>query len=111
MVKSPFSEETISKILSGQSTVEEEFVNDLYGQYQLFTNSSINMINTQIIKPATQKHILKLTEQKPFLFYETADMYKTITKPYLEKETFSLQVWWWFLNIWEVPPPPTHSWC
>jgi len=96
MVKTPFSEDTISKILSGASTVKKEFVNDAYGQYQLYTKSAINMINTQIIKPATEKHVLKFTEQQPFLFYETVDMYEKITKPYLEKQSFSIQ---WVYNI------------
>merc|ERR1712226_154101 len=98
MVKTPFSEDTVSKMLSADTSLEEEFTNDAYGQYHLLTKPSINTINTRIIRPATEKHILKYSEQQPSLLFETAEMYKNITKPFLEKQSFSIQ---WVYNILE----------
>ena len=98
LVKTPFSEDSVTMILSQDTTLEEEFTNDIYSQYAALTKPSNNAICTQIIKPATEKHILKYTEQKAFILEETSEKYSTVTKPYLEKQKFSIQ---WVYNILE----------
>merc|ERR1712062_67444 len=98
MVKTPFSEDTIPKLLSGETTLEKEFCNDIYGKYEGLTKPSNNAISTNIIKPATQKHIDKYTQQLPYLIYETGNNYVNITKPYLDNKKFSID---WVYNILE----------
>jgi len=98
MVKTPFSNDTIPKLLSGDTTLEEEFTNDIYGKYDGLTKPSNNVISTNIVKPATQKHIEKYTQKLPYLLYETSHDYENITKPYLETRTFSID---WVYNILE----------
>jgi len=98
MVKTPFSNDTISKLLSADTTLEEEFTNDIYGKYDCLTKPSNNVISTNIVKPATQKHIEKYTHKQAHLLYETAHDYENITKPHLESKAFSID---WVYNILE----------
>jgi len=98
MVKTPFSEDSVRKLLTIDTTLELEFSNDIYGKYDALPKPCNNTISTNIIKPATQKHINKYTQQLPYLLYETAHDYQQITKPYLEERNFSIE---WVYNILE----------
>lgn len=51
-----------------------------------------------IIYPATEKHILKFTQQALHLILETPEIYDKVTLPYLAKEQFSID---WVYNILE----------
>lgn len=55
-------------------------------------------MKVSIIYPATEKHILKFTPQNLHLIVETPEIYQKVTKPYLEKEQFTLD---WVYNILE----------
>lgn len=50
------------------------------------------------IYPATEKHFKKYEFQPVHVINETAELYKTVTKPFLLEEQFSLQ---WVYNILE----------
>ena len=45
-----------------------------------------------LINPATEKHIMKYTEQERFVVHETAEIYKTVTLPVAEKQSFAVEV-------------------
>lgn len=45
-----------------------------------------------VVCPATEKHVKKYQRQESYLVEETADDYRAITLPYLESQSFSLQV-------------------
>ncbi|PSN57773.1 m7GpppX diphosphatase [Blattella germanica] len=96
--KKPFSDEVLQNTLTSDSTLNKEFSNDIYGFYECFPNVKYNGIKATVIHPATEKHILKYMSQNVHLIEETAELYKSITLPYLEKEKFSLQ---WVYNILE----------
>lgn len=96
MVKTPFSEESIKSILTSDTTLTLEFQNDIYGQHSAHTNPENNIITTQIIKPATEKHLMKYGDQKVFLLNESAEDYRTKTLPYLTNQKFSIN---WVYNI------------
>jgi Uncharacterized conserved protein len=49
-------------------------------------------LKVTVIHPATEKHIGKYTSQEIHLIEETAELYKSVTLPFLEKEKFSIQV-------------------
>lgn len=52
----------------------------------------LTALKTTIIYPATQKHIQKYSIEKLHLFQESPNCYASITLPYIEKESFSLEV-------------------
>lgn len=45
-----------------------------------------------VVCPATEKHVKKYQRQESYLVEETADNYRSITLPYIESQSFSLQV-------------------
>ncbi|XP_063698404.1 m7GpppX diphosphatase [Culicoides brevitarsis] len=80
------------------STLNKEFINDIYGNFTLLAKPEANTIKTTIIYPATAKHISKYTNQNLFIIRETPELYETLTEPYLSKGQFSLD---WVYNILE----------
>lgn len=51
-------------------------------------------VKTTIVHPATEKHIEKYRIQPFYLVQETAELYKSVTLPYLETGSFNIQVSW-----------------
>ena len=74
-----------------------DHVNDIWHTYQVCINDEIiNQTKLTIIYPATDKLIKKYSSTKMILVEETAKIYETVTKPYLDKSQNSLQ---WIYNI------------
>lgn len=92
MAKSAFSEDSIQQILSSDTSLNEEFTNDIYSQHSALTKPANNIIATQVIKPVTEKHIQKYTHQNIYLMNETAEDYEHITLPFIEKQQLSVNV-------------------
>ncbi|KAM9741687.1 m7GpppX diphosphatase [Menidia menidia] len=95
--KTPFREETLTELLS-DSTLKLEMKNDIYNSYRLQAPPHLNEIKTTVVYPATEKHIKRHQRQESFLVEETGEDYRSITLPYIEKQSFSLQ---WVYNILE----------
>ena len=94
--KLPFSETTANSLLDASTAADQEFTNDIYGQYQLQPLPAINGIKANIVHPATEKHISKYLASPGHLVLETPDLYHGVTLPALTKEQFSLQ---WVYNV------------
>ena len=47
-----------------------------------------------MVCPATQKHVKKYRVQESFLVEETGEDYLSITLPYIQERSFSMQVSW-----------------
>lgn len=45
-----------------------------------------------VVCPATEKHVKKYQRQESHLVEETAEDYRSITLPYIQSQSFSLQV-------------------
>lgn len=89
--KLPFSEETANSMLAASTEADQEFTNDIYGQYQLQPLPAINGVKANIVHPATEKHISKYLASPGHLVLETPDLYHGVTLPALSKEQFSPQ--------------------
>ncbi|XP_010772866.1 m7GpppX diphosphatase isoform X2 [Notothenia coriiceps] len=72
--------------------------NDIYSTYRLQAPPQLNEIKTTVVCPATEKHIKKYQRQESFLVEETGADYQSITLPYIQKQSFSVQ---WVYNILE----------
>ncbi|XP_055678866.1 m7GpppX diphosphatase [Lutzomyia longipalpis] len=98
--KKPFTEEDLtSKGLFSEATkLREEFVNDIYGNFDCFPQPEINSVKTTVIYPATQKHIDKYSKQEVHIVQETQELYQEVTLKHIEREQFSLE---WLYNILE----------
>ncbi|XP_071511096.1 m7GpppX diphosphatase-like [Diadema antillarum] len=96
--KSAFSEDTLSSLMSSDTSLDRTMQNDIYGIYKGFPDKANCDIKATVIYPATEKHIQKYSFQEPHLIIESYEDYKTITKPHLDQMQFSIQ---WVYNILE----------
>lgn len=74
------------------NSLDKEFVNDIYGNFTLSLDPSVNTVKTTIIYPATQLHIQKYSQHALYIVQETPERFKNITEPYLDRKQFSLDV-------------------
>ncbi|XP_034094418.1 m7GpppX diphosphatase isoform X2 [Gymnodraco acuticeps] len=95
--KTPIREDTLAELFAG-STLKLEMKNDIYSTYRLQALPQLNEIKTTVVCPATEKHIKKYQRQESFLVEETGADYQSITLPYIQKQSFSVQ---WVYNILE----------
>ncbi|XP_068153730.1 m7GpppX diphosphatase [Drosophila tropicalis] len=85
---------------SGDLNVATQFVNNIYGSYQVVPRQELCAVKSTVIYPATEKHIQKYSICQKYLINETPDLYKKLTLPYLlsKADQFSLE---WVYNILE----------
>ncbi|XP_053620792.1 m7GpppX diphosphatase [Plodia interpunctella] len=98
--KNAFREEELNETgyFCPDTVLQTYFQNDIYGNYVCFPKSSVNSVKTTIIYPATEKHIVKFSQQEVHIVLETPELYNKLTLPHIEKEHFNLQ---WVYNILE----------
>ncbi|CAF94565.1 unnamed protein product, partial [Tetraodon nigroviridis] len=95
--KTPIIEDTLSELFSG-SRLTLDMKNDIYSTYRLQPPPHLNEMKVTVVCPATEKHVKKYQRQESYLVEETAEDYRSITLPYIESQSFSLQ---WVYNILE----------
>ncbi|XP_040904099.1 m7GpppX diphosphatase [Toxotes jaculatrix] len=95
--KTPIREDTLAELFSG-SKLKLDMRNDIYSTYRLQAPPHLNEIKATVVCPATEKHVKKYQCQDSFLVEETEKDYESITLPYIQKQSFSVQ---WVYNILE----------
>ncbi|KAG7322653.1 hypothetical protein KOW79_013999 [Hemibagrus wyckioides] len=95
--KTPITQDVLPEMLK-KSTQLLEMKNDIYSTYQLQPPPYLNGVKTTVICPATEKHVKKYQRQETFLIEETEEDYQSITLPYINSQSFSVQ---WVYNILE----------
>ncbi|XP_076595370.1 m7GpppX diphosphatase [Chaetodon auriga] len=95
--KTPIREDTLTELFSG-SRLKLEMKNDIYSTYRLQAPPHLNEIKTTVVCPATEKHVKRHQRQESFLVEETEGDYRSITLPYIQEQSFSVQ---WVYNILE----------
>ncbi|XP_064633045.1 m7GpppX diphosphatase-like [Lineus longissimus] len=96
--KTAFNKGSLGDVLSEDTRLNQTLHNDIYSTYEGFPKPELNAIKTTVIYPATQKHIDKYSQHEPYMVNETAEDYRTITRPHIESKAFSIQ---WVYNILE----------
>ncbi|XP_017110207.2 m7GpppX diphosphatase [Drosophila bipectinata] len=96
----PAAEESPKKpsYFSSDLKVATEFVNNIYGSFQVVPSRDLCGVKSTVIYPATDKHIEKYSICQKYLIRETPELYEKITLPYLKESQFSLE---WVYNILE----------
>ncbi|XP_035018278.1 m7GpppX diphosphatase [Hippoglossus stenolepis] len=95
--KTPIREDTLTDLFTN-STLKLEMRNDIYSTYWMQAPPHLNQIKTTVVCPATEKHVKKYQRQESFLVEESGADYESITLPYIQKQSFSVQ---WVYNILE----------
>ncbi|XP_048368494.1 m7GpppX diphosphatase [Sphaerodactylus townsendi] len=96
--KTPFQEKNISELLKKHTKLQLQMSNDIYSTYHLYLPPELNEVKTTVVYPATEKHLQKYLRREVYLIQETGADYKTITLPFIDSQSFSIQ---WVYNILE----------
>ncbi|XP_068217304.1 m7GpppX diphosphatase isoform X2 [Palaemon carinicauda] len=96
--KLPFSGEKLQEILTEETKLQDLFENDIYLNKKVLLSPELNEMKATIIYPAEEKHILRFEKQASSFVNETPELYKDVTKPFIESSSFSKQ---WIYNILE----------
>lgn len=91
--KTPFQEEKIEELLRTHTRLELQMRNDIYSTYRLYPPPALSEIKATVVYPATEKHLQKYLRQEVHLIRETWEDYKNITLPFIQSQSFSIQVW------------------
>jgi m7GpppX diphosphatase len=83
--KVPFSAETATALLAATTAAQQEFTNDIYGQYSLQPPARHNTVKANVIHPATEKHLAKYLSSPGHLVAETPALHTGVTLPALAK--------------------------
>ncbi|EDW97785.1 m7GpppX diphosphatase [Drosophila yakuba] len=94
------SEESAKKpsYFTSDLKVDTEFINNIYGSFQVVPTRDLCSVKSTVIYPATEKHIEKYSVSQKYLIRETPDLYQRKTLPYITSSQFSLE---WVYNILE----------
>ena len=96
--KLPWEEEHLRGVMSEETRAEQQFNNDIYGQYSIMPPVEHNTVKCNLIHPATQKHIDKYLSSPGHIVHETPELYTSVTLPHIMSQHFSLQ---WVYNVLE----------
>ncbi|XP_001359051.3 m7GpppX diphosphatase [Drosophila pseudoobscura] len=83
---------------SAELKVDTEFINNIYGSFQVVPSPDLCGVKSTVIYPATDKHVEKYSICQKYLIRETPDLYESTTLPYINLSQFSLE---WVYNILE----------
>ncbi|XP_041098438.1 m7GpppX diphosphatase [Polyodon spathula] len=95
--KTPFREDSLAELFQS-SALNLQMRNDIYSTYHMHPPPHLNDIKATVVCPATEKHIKKYQCQELFLIQESGEDYRSITLPYIQEQSFSVQ---WVYNILE----------
>ena len=73
--KMPFNPAKVGDILE-KSSLKTEFRNDIYHKFECSTEPSLNTIKTNLIYPATAKHLAKYTSSPIHIINEDPGLYE-----------------------------------
>ncbi|XP_075029195.1 m7GpppX diphosphatase isoform X2 [Calonectris borealis] len=90
--KTPFQEEKLSDLLKKHTKLELQMRNDIYSTYHLYPPPELSEIKATVVHPATEKHLQKYLRQEAHLIRETWEDYKNITLPFIQSQSFSVQL-------------------
>ena len=97
--KTPLTQSSLENLFSS-CKVEKKFQNDVYSEYLLDgERGGTGEIKIMAVYPATEDHVRKYRMQKLRFVLETPELYETVTKPYIERKLFSLEV---FMQVYKA---------
>ncbi|XP_041378145.1 m7GpppX diphosphatase-like [Gigantopelta aegis] len=96
--KRPFDRDSVNKLLSTVTRTKQTLKNDIYSTFDTVPDPAFAGFKTTMIYPATEKHIMKYSDQEVWVVRETPELYNSVTLPSIEASNFSIQ---WVYNILE----------
>ena len=91
--KCPFVADHLASMLESGAQLDTVFQNDIYSQHLMHVAAPLDQGKFTIICPCTEKHVRKYCKQELYVIRETPEDYETITKPFIQRHQFDLQVY------------------
>ena len=91
--KSPLSSASLSELFCPRSKTSTNFQNNIYSQIEASCGGSVGDLRLMTVYPATEAHVTKYSQQTIHIIHETPEDYATITKPFIESQSFDIQVY------------------
>ena len=91
--KSPFVADHLTSMLESGAQLDTVFRDDIYSQHLMRVGTPLDQGKFTIICPCTEKHMRKYCKQELYIIRETPEDYETITKPFIQRHQFDLQVY------------------
>ena len=82
--KLPWRKEDIQALLSRDTSLSHQSVNDIYGKYLVSPPPQHNSVKLTLIHPATPAHINKYSSSPAHRVEETPELYHTIVLPHIQ---------------------------
>ena len=82
--KLPWRKEDIQALLSRDTSLSHQSVNDIYGKYLASPPPQHNSVKLTLIHPATPAHINKYSSSPAHRVEETPELYHTIVLPHIQ---------------------------
>ena len=90
--KSPLSQASLSQLFSAESKISTNFHNNIYSQIEASCGGSVGDLRLMTVYPATDAHLSKYSQQTIHLIHESPEDYATITRPFIDGQSFDIQV-------------------
>ena len=90
--KSPLSRASLVELLTPQAKLCTNFHNDIYSQIGATCGGSVGHLKLMTVYPASEAHVTKYSYGKRYIVQETPEHYSSVTKPFIESQSFSHQV-------------------
>lgn len=90
--KSPLSRASLSQLFCPGTKTSTNFHNNIYSQVEASCGGSIGDLRLMMVYPATEAHLAKYSQQTCHMIHETPEDYATITKPFIDSQSFDIQV-------------------
>ena len=90
--KSPLSQASLSQLFSAESKISTNFHNNIYSQIEASCDGSVGDLRLMTVYPATDAHLSKYSQQIIHMIHESPEDYATITRPFVDSQSFDIQV-------------------
>jgi len=109
--KHPLKESDLDELFSKGTKLTPNIENDIYGQYQAVCPGGIGALKLLTVYPATDAHVAKYSDQLLRIIHETPEDYQTITKAFIERQAFGLEVRYVFTDKVHNYDAMVSLWC
>ena len=90
--KTPLSAASLEKLFSTEANVSTNTRNNIYSQLTASCGGGVGDLRLMTVYPATEAHIAKYSQQTCHMIHETPEDYATLTKPFIDSQSFDIQV-------------------
>ena len=92
--KRPLSQDDLrTRVFNADTKFSMATSNNIYSQVVAECGGSVGSLKLLTVYPATEAHLRKYSRQVRHVIHETPQDYETVTRPFIESQSFNIQVY------------------